>query len=48
MKKGKNRGGLAIPAFLLIGLGVGLLTGQVAAFLLIGLGVGFGLTLDIC
>ena len=32
---------LAIPAFLLIGIGVGLLLGQVAAFTLIGLGLGF-------
>jgi len=30
-----------IPASLLIGIGIGLLTNQVAAFTLIGLGVGF-------
>ena len=30
-----------IPAGLFIGLGIGLLTGQVAGFLMIGLGVGF-------
>ena len=33
--------GLAIPAFLLIGLGVGLVIGSVAAGTLIGLGCGF-------
>ena len=32
---------LPIPGFLLIGLGIGLFTGQVAPFLLIGLGLGF-------
>jgi hypothetical protein len=32
---------LAIPAFLLMGLGVGLLLDQTAAFTLIGLGAGF-------
>ena len=30
-----------IPAFLLIGVGIGLLTGQIAAFVIIGLGTGF-------
>ncbi|MBU2634395.1 MAG: hypothetical protein KJ674_04060 [Nanoarchaeota archaeon] len=30
-----------IPACLFIGIGIGLLTGQVAAFTIIGLGVGF-------
>lgn len=29
-----------IPAFLLIGIGIGILTTQVAAFTLIGLGLG--------
>jgi len=29
-----------IPAFLLIGVGIGLLTGQIAAFVIIGLGTG--------
>jgi len=33
-----------IPACLFIGIGVGLLTGQVAAFTLIGLGSGFLIT----
>ena len=40
MKK-EDRSGLAIPAFLLIGIGTGLYFGQVAAFTLIGLGLGF-------
>lgn len=39
MKKDKND--LLIPSGLLIGLGVGLIIGQVAGALLIGLGVGF-------
>lgn len=30
-----------IPAGLFIGLGIGLITGQVAGYLIIGLGVGF-------
>lgn len=33
-----------IPAFLFIGIGIGLLTSQVAAFTLIGLGVGILIT----
>jgi len=33
-----------VPACLFIGIGVGLLTGQVAAFTLIGLGTGFLIT----
>ena len=33
-----------VPACLFIGIGVGLLTGQVAAFTLIGLGAGFLIT----
>ena len=40
MKK-KDVYGMAIPGFLLIGIGIGLLTGQVASFTLIGLGLGF-------
>lgn len=39
--KEKDKSDMVIPAGLLIGIGVGLLTGQVAAFTLIGLGVGF-------
>lgn len=35
-----DKGLWPIPAFLLIGVGVGLLTGQIAAFVLIGLGAG--------
>jgi hypothetical protein len=35
---------LAIPAFLLIGIGLGLYVGQVAALTLIGLGVGFAVS----
>jgi hypothetical protein len=40
MKK-HDLNGYAIPACLLIGIGIGLLIGQVAALTLIGLGVGF-------
>jgi hypothetical protein len=40
-KKRKGVTGVAIPAGLLIGLGVGLLVDQVAAGCLIGLGGGF-------
>ncbi len=36
-----NMSGVAIPGFLLIGIGVGLLIDQVAALTLIGLGTGF-------
>jgi hypothetical protein len=32
---------LSIPGFLLLGIGVGMLLGNVAAFTLIGLGLGF-------
>ena len=35
-----NRSLWPIPAFLLIGVGIGLLTGQIAAFVIIGLGTG--------
>jgi hypothetical protein len=40
-KKGKGVTGLAIPAGLLIGLGVGLAVDNTAAGILIGLGCGF-------
>jgi hypothetical protein len=40
-KKQKGVSGVAIPAGLLIGLGVGLLTDNVAAGVMIGLGCGF-------
>ena len=40
-KKEHDRYGFAIPAGLMIGIGIGLLTGQVAGFTMIGLGVGF-------
>lgn len=43
MKK-HNIDKMPIPALLLIGIGIGLLTGQVAAFTLIGLGLGIFLT----
>ena len=39
--KKSDMSGVAIPGFLLIGIGYGLLVGQVAAFTLIGLGLGF-------
>ena len=45
-KRGKGVTGLAIPAGLLIGLGVGLLVDNTAAGVLIGLGCGFlGMTI---
>ena len=37
----KDTSGYAIPAGLFIGLGLGIITGEVAGFLLIGLGFGF-------
>jgi hypothetical protein len=40
-KKHKDHSGMLIPAGLFVGLGIGLITGQVAGYLLIGLGVGF-------
>lgn len=40
-KKKSDKSDWAIPAFLFIGIGVGILTEQVAAFALIGLGAGF-------
>ncbi|MFH1358257.1 MAG: hypothetical protein ABIH37_00040 [archaeon] len=40
-KKRENVGDWVIPGFLLIGIGIGFLTGQIAAFTLIGLGAGF-------
>jgi len=41
VKKKSDLSGWPIPAFLLIGIGFGLLIEQVAAFTLIGLGLGF-------
>jgi len=40
-KTKKDKSDWSIPAGLFIGLGLGLITGQVAGFLLIGLGTGF-------
>lgn len=40
-KKKDDKSGWAIPAGLFIGIGVGLITNQVAGFTLIGLGAGF-------
>ena len=40
----KDYSGMAIPAFLLMGIGIGLYVNQVAAFTLIGLGAGFLIT----
>ena len=40
-KKKKDKSDWAIPAGLFIGIGVGLITGQVAGYTMIGLGVGF-------
>jgi|APSaa5957512576_1039674.scaffolds.fasta_scaffold222943_1 hypothetical protein len=40
MKK-KDNSGVLIPAGLLIGIGIGFLTGQIPAWTLIGLGAGF-------
>jgi hypothetical protein len=39
--RNKSISGMLIPACLLIGIGIGLFTRQVAALTLIGLGVGF-------
>jgi hypothetical protein len=39
--KNKDSSGVLIPAGLLIGIGLGMLYGQVAAGTLIGLGAGF-------
>lgn len=36
-----DRSGLAIPAGLFIGLGIGFITGELVAWLFIGLGAGF-------
>jgi len=44
MKKNKNEHhskSWAIPGFMFIGIGIGILTGEVASFTLIGLGIGF-------
>ena len=43
-KKKSNISKWPVPAFLFIGIGIGLLTSQVAAFTLIGLGVGILIT----
>ncbi len=40
-KKKEDKSDWVIPAFLFIGLGIGLITGHVAGCTLIGLGVGF-------
>mgnify|MGYP000523646761 CR=1 FL=1 len=40
-KKDKDLYGLAIPGGLLIGIGVGFITGNIPAYTLIGLGLGF-------
>jgi hypothetical protein len=40
-KKKDDNSGIFIPAGLFLGIGIGLLTGQVAAFTMIGLGIGF-------
>jgi len=40
-RKKSDKSDWSIPAFLFIGIGVGLITGEVAGFTLIGLGVGF-------
>lgn len=40
-KKHDDRSGLAIPAFLMIGIGVGFIAGNIPAYTLIGLGCGF-------
>jgi hypothetical protein len=40
-KKKKDAEDLAVPAGIFIGLGIGLITGQVAGGVLIGLGAGF-------
>ena len=42
--KNKDMSKWPVPAFLFMGIGVGLLTGQVAAFVLIGLGLGILIT----
>jgi len=39
--KKKHDSGIFIPAGIFLGLGIGMLTGNVAAFLIIGLGLGF-------
>lgn len=41
IRKDSDTNGFLLPAGLLIGIGFGLLSGQVAAFTLIGLGCGF-------
>jgi hypothetical protein len=39
---------MVVPAGLLMGFGVGIITGQVAGFLLIGLGLGFLFSYFMC
>jgi hypothetical protein len=39
--KSEDTTGIFIPAGLLIGIGIGLLIGEIAAWTLLGLGVGF-------
>jgi len=39
--KNQNISGLLIPGGLLIGIGIGMITGQIPAYTLIGLGAGF-------
>jgi len=41
IKKRDDNAYLAIPGFLMIGIGIGLLINQVAALTLVGLGIGF-------
>jgi hypothetical protein len=40
-KKRKDENGLLIPAGIMIGLGIGFMTGNIPAWLFIGLGSGF-------
>ena len=40
-KMKSDRSGLAIPAGLFIGMGIGFITGQLVGFMMIGLGAGF-------
>jgi hypothetical protein len=39
-KRGWEAGGVLLPASLLVGIGVGILVGNLVAYVLIGLGVG--------
>jgi len=40
-KEDMKKGSLFVPAGVLLGIGIGLITGQVAGYTLVGLGVGF-------